>query len=63
MVEPATSVHSQGSGRQTGLTIEEPAEEHMMRCTHTLEVESFAFRTLENECLSSTCSLESKSEM
>lgn len=50
MVEPATSGHSQGSGRQTGLTIEEPAEEHMMRCTHTLEVESFAFRTLENEC-------------
>ncbi|XP_073336324.1 uncharacterized protein palb2 isoform X2 [Pagrus major] len=37
VVEPATSVQSQGSGGQVGLRIEETAEEHMMRCTHTLK--------------------------
>ncbi|XP_036950985.1 partner and localizer of BRCA2 isoform X3 [Acanthopagrus latus] len=37
VVEPDTSVHSQGSGRQMGLTIEETVEEHTMTCTHTLK--------------------------
>ncbi|XP_044045512.1 partner and localizer of BRCA2 [Siniperca chuatsi] len=42
MVEPATcptvfSIQSQGSGGQVDLRTEETAEEHMMRCTHTLK--------------------------
>ncbi|KAG8014621.1 Retinol dehydrogenase 8 [Nibea albiflora] len=33
----SASVQPQGSGGQVGLITEETAEEHMMRCTHTLE--------------------------
>ena len=57
-VEPATcpsvsSIRSQGTGGQAVLRTEETAEQHVLRCTHTLEVERFTHHTTKNECLAS----------